>query len=64
MEASHQHTIQLKELTRMIAKMNRKMDQLLEKSMVAVVSTKVGGVIPTKLIMTTMVSTEVDGIPI
>ena len=49
-EASYQPTIELKELTHMMAIMNRKMDQLLDKSMVVVVSTKVGGVILTKLI--------------
>ena len=58
----YQHAIELKELTRMVAAMNHKIDQLLEDSMVAVVSIEVDGVIPTKHIMATVVSTEVGGV--
>ena len=50
-EASYQCLIELKELTCIMAAMNHKMDQLLEKSMVIVVSIKVGGIILTKSIM-------------
>ena len=42
--------------------MNHKMDQLLEDSMVAVVSIEVDGAIPTKPIMAAVVSIEVGGV--
>ena len=47
----------------MIASMNHKMDKLLEKSIVVVVSIEVGSIIPTKQIMGVVISREVGGIP-